>query len=952
MKKLNSILLLAILGLSVNLKAQTPNLIWAKHMGASSTSGLSVPAEGRFIAVDVQGNVYTTGTFVHIADFDPGPGIFNLETNNFYDIAEIFVSKLDVNGNFLWAKQFRGDADVDDLINDYSNSIVVDANNNVYITGYFTGQVDFDPGLGVYDLNSSNGIGFVSKLDSMGNYVWTKQIPASGNYLAVNSFGNVSITGTFGGSVGDFDPGSGIYPLDSSHGDIFDLTLDVLGNFVWAKQFGGHGMISDESTSIAVDANGNVYTTGYFLGTADFDPSITESYNLTSSNQEDIFVSKLDANGNFVWAKDFKGSFIGMNLFTDVSNSIAVDGNGNAYTTGYFQGTVDFDPSENGTSNLITNDIDIFVSKLNTNGDFVWAKKMGGTTYIDQGRSIAVDANGNVYTTGIFAGTSDFDPGTAIHNLISADINTTDIFVSKLDANGNFVWAGHLGGIYNDFDNSITVNVNENVYTTGQFKGISDFDPGNGTYNLPSCYDDLNLEYYPDIFVAKLCFIETPTITGPTTFCQGSSITLTASTASSYLWSNGMTTQNINVSTSGNYSVTVSNASGCSAASTTITVIGNSYPPIPTITAGGTTTFCQGGSVMLTASLANSYLWSNGATTQTITVTSSGDYKVTVSNATGCSTSSTGMTTVTVLPLPPPVNVTADGPTTFCQGGSVILSAGAASSYLWSNGSTTQNITVSTSGNYTVTVMNANGCSASSTATMVTVHPLPIATITSSGPISFCQGNSVTLTAGPASSYLWSNGSTTQNITVSSSGNYTITVMNAGGCSASSVATSVTVNPLPLVDLGVDTILQQGQQIILDATGPGLTYFWSTGATTPTITVNSMGTYAVTVTNSQGCTSFDTIVVTFTTSTSDQRVKFKITVSPNPTDEIIHITCQGGSTSLAQIIDNLGKVIIEDTALVSDGVKRTLSLEKMPSGIYYLRLVGNGFTKTVSIVKQ
>jgi hypothetical protein len=150
----------------------------------------------------------------------------------------------------------------------------------------------------------------------------------------------------------------------------------------------------------------------------------------------------------------------------------------------------------------------------------------------------------------------------------------------------------------------------------------------------------------------------------------------------------------------------------------------------------------------------------------------------------------------------------------------------------------------------------------------------------------------------------------------------------------------------------VDTTLQQGQQIVLNATGPGLTYFWSTGATTPTITVNSMGTYSVTVTNNEGCIASDAVVITIITSTNELRDKYKIFVSPNPTDEILNIIFQGGSTSLAQIIDNLGKVVTEDKALISDGAKRTLSLEKIPSGLYYLRLVGNGCTMTVSIVKQ
>ncbi len=264
-------------------------------------------------------------------------------------------------------------------------------------------------------------------------------------------------------------------------------------NFVWAKQLGGTDY--DHGRSIAVDAAGNVYTTGEFRGTADFDPG-AGIFNLSSPGHYDIFISKTDASGNFLWAKQMGGST------DDMGYSIATDAGGNVYTTGIFSGTADFDPGT-GTFNMTSGGAyAIFVSKLDAAGNFVWAKKLGGTSDYDQSRSIAVDASGNVYITGDFYGTTDFDPGPAVFDLTSAYDLSPDVFISKLDASGNFVWAKQLGGLYNDDAYAITVDGNGNVYTTGNFYGTADFDPGLGIFNMTPI-DDANYKNY-DIFISKL----------------------------------------------------------------------------------------------------------------------------------------------------------------------------------------------------------------------------------------------------------------------------------------------------------------------------------------------------------------------------------------------------------------------------------------------------------------
>ncbi|MDQ3279882.1 MAG: hypothetical protein M3Q69_00550 [Acidobacteriota bacterium] len=351
----------------------------------------------------------------------------------------------------------------------------------------------------------------------------------------------------------------------------------------------------------------------------------------------------------------------------------------------------------------------------------------------------------------------------------------------------------------------------------------------------------------------------TPVITasGPTTFCAGGNVTLTAPTGYAYSWSNGATTQSITVNASGNYSVTVASASGCSAQSAATTVTVNDPPQTPLITADGSTTFCSGGKVTLTAPTGYSYVWSNGATTQSITVNASGNYSVTVSNANGCSAQSAA-TTVTVNDLPQTPVITANGSTTFCAGGNVTLTAPTGYSYSWSNGATTQSITVNTTGNYNVTVSNANGCSAQSAATTVTVNDLPqTPVITADGPTTFCAGGKVTLTAPAGYSYSWSNSATTQSITVNASGNYSVTVANASGCTAKSAAATVTVNDLPqtpVITANGPTTFCAGGNVTLTAPA-GYAYSWSNGATTQSITVNTSGNYSVTVANASSCTA-------------------------------------------------------------------------------------------------
>ncbi|MDP4806766.1 MAG: T9SS type A sorting domain-containing protein [Crocinitomicaceae bacterium] len=356
--------------------------------------------------------------------------------------------------------------------------------------------------------------------------------------------------------------------------------------------------------------------------------------------------------------------------------------------------------------------------------------------------------------------------------------------------------------------------------------------------------------------------LPTATITpaASTTICAGAAVTLTASAGSAYLWSNGATTQSISASTAGTYTVAV-NSNGCSATSAPITVSVTALPS-PTVAANGPTTICQGSNVVLTASPATTYLWSNGATTASITVNTAGNYSV-LSTQNGCSATS-AVTTINVTPLPTPT-ISTIGTTTFCQGGSVTLTAATASSYLWNNGATTQSIVVSTAGNYSVNVNN-NGCAATSAPVAVVVQALPSASVTASGPLSFCQGASVTLTATPAAAYSWSNGATTQSIVVNTAGNYAVQVTNANGCVAASAASVVSVQAppaVPQIQVVGSLSLCSGASVTLTAPAAS-SYLWTNGATTQSITVSTATSIGLSVSNSAGCSASAVPVVVST----------------------------------------------------------------------------------------
>jgi len=347
----------------------------------------------------------------------------------------------------------------------------------------------------------------------------------------------------------------------------------------------------------------------------------------------------------------------------------------------------------------------------------------------------------------------------------------------------------------------------------------------------------------------RVLVIDNPTVTinGDLEICSGDTTRLDAGPFAIYNWSTNETTQGIRVSAAGLYSVRVTDANGCTA-SDTVTVTENPLP-IPSIS--GDLIFCTGEAALLTVDSFPNISWSTNETTRSILVSTPGDYSVEVIDTNGCS--NTDLVMVSESPLPTPA---ISGSLTLCPGSSTILDGGSFASYLWSTGDTTQTIEANAPGDYTLEVTNAEGCSGTA---QVTLTQSTFLTPVIRGDSLICSDTSTILDAGLFDAYAWSNGAQTQTIEVNQSGLYSVIVTDVNGCIGTD-SFELVVNPVPVLQIEGQLSLCEGQSTVLSA-GIFDRYRWSTGETTPSITVNAGGSFSVEVTNAAGCTATASVEV-------------------------------------------------------------------------------------------
>jgi hypothetical protein len=332
------------------------------------------------------------------------------------------------------------------------------------------------------------------------------------------------------------------------------------------------------------------------------------------------------------------------------------------------------------------------------------------------------------------------------------------------------------------------------------------------------------------------------------TQCAGT-VTLDAQNAgANFLWSTSETTQSITVSTSGTYTVSVTDANGCFNNDTAVVTIN----ALPVVNLGADVAQCLGTVTLDAQNAGAAYLWNDNTTAQTLVASSTGSYYVQVTDANNCVNSDTISVTINPLPV---VNLGSDY--TQCGGTVLIDAQNAGASFLWQDSSTAQTFSTTASGMYYVQVTDANNCVNSDTV-MVTINALPVVNL--GNDTTQCGGSVVLDAQNAGASYIWCDAQITQTVVASMSGMYCVNVIDSNGCQNGD-SIMVTINALPVVNLGADTT-QCGGTVVLNAQNAGASYLWNDSTTAQTLTATASAVYAVTVTDANGCSAIDSINVT------------------------------------------------------------------------------------------
>jgi len=433
---------------------------WARTWGGTGS------LEGIATLVDNNGDICIAGNFSKLVDFDPG-ATEDIHGSN--GLTDMYLCKFDSTGDFIWARCWGGSGS-DDV-----TGMDLDSTGCICVTGSFSGSVDFDPGTGV-DECESRGVSdiFLCRFSPEGSLDWVRTWGGTewdtGWGVACDSAGNIFVTGDFGGNV-DFDPGTGTeYHESLGNADIFLSKFNSEGDFNWARTFGSVELSDERGRGVDVDSSGHVCVTGYFQGTADFDPGLPVDSH-TSNGGPDVFLSRFDNNGSFEWARTWGG------MSSDIGNCVRFNYNNAIYVSGTFEDTVDFDPGPSNQDQTSYGREDVFLAVFSTDSYFSDVRTWGGPNR-DFGDGVAFDASDNVHVTGLFREDVDFDPGSGQD--IHRSVGQTDAYLIRLDPAGSFVWARTWGGVDSDGAGGVSVGEDGRIFVTGGFSGEADFDPGVG----------------------------------------------------------------------------------------------------------------------------------------------------------------------------------------------------------------------------------------------------------------------------------------------------------------------------------------------------------------------------------------------------------------------------------------------------------------------------------------
>lgn len=883
---------------------------WATYYGGTSND------LAQDIAIEATGNILVGGTTQSVSNVATS-GSFQM---SYAGNSDAFIVKLDNAGARVWATYF-GTANFEGY-----SSICVDNGGDIILLGT-TESVSGLATAGAYQTatSGSNNLGevFLSKFNSSGVRLWSTYYGGpsyeSARKVRTDAANNIFFTGITSSTTLIATPSANQVFYGGGEYDAFLVKFASSGTRLWSTYFGGNNPSAsykyDDVWDLTIDGSGNVLIAGETNSLSNIaTPGAHQMSDPTPATGASSFLAKFNSSGGILWGTYYGGYAL------DIGYAVACDISDNVYLAGHTNSSTNIaTPGAFQTTNQTQ---DAYVVKFNAAGVRQWGTYFGGNSW-EEGIDININPAGEILLGGNTASTSGLIVGTPYQASPGGD---DDVFVLKMSSSGTPLWATYFGG--NDYEMLLTLAAapSGQIIIAGQtlsHGGIATsnaFQPTHGGGTV-----DCFIASYSNAGSLSPSSVANNIIGGWQAVCVGvgpplltGSVPSGGSGTYQYLWlqSNVNATTGFTVASGANNlqdyqppaltqntwykRVVLSGSVTDTSASVQITV--NSLPSA-TITPASPTSFCQGGSVQLDANTGAglSYQWLlngtaiSGATNSSCSATASGDYTIAVANSNNCKDTSAA-TSVTVFGLPL-ATITAQGPTSFCQGENVELNAntGTGLTYQWllNNtivaGATNAAYTASLAGDYSVVVTNGNDCSDTSTVATIIVNPLPFAPLSPGGPVNICPGNTAILhtSPGPGLNYQWllNNvpipGATDDTLITGQAGLYSVVVTNASNCADTSMAVFINVFQLPpafITFAGNDTVCQ-GDTVLLE--GPpivGLLYQWQingadiSGATDANYAATVSGNYTVVV--QSGCDSTS--------------VPLLITVLPSPVPQISH----------------------------------------------------------------
>ena len=833
------------------------NVQWAKALSSDAVS------MGRSVAVDSDRNIIISGFANGVVDFDPSSA--NSNTPVHYG-PDSFLAKYTSEGDFLWAFRLDGQNDEEG-----AKIVLLDSEDNIIIIGRISRVVDFDPSDNVYKRGPQNGEWwpYIAKYSADGQFISVLILDEFGSAgisaADLDSYDNLILTGDVSGSL-QYNPSANPkFSVIDGGRQFFILKADKDQNILWAMTPSKGVSVSHD---LSIDKNDNILVSGVFnMSDLAFDGTITTLNPDFEGNWR--FLSKYDNDGNLLWTRGIRGvsSSNPSKLITDSQNDIiwASDFTGNVYD----------DQSKFLAFNVFG--AEILISKISSSGQFTWHRLFKGDgqyklTAIESGTNDQIVVSGNQIGD-MYFGNLNTVSGT-LHN----DENGNDPFLAEIEPDGELKYFGNYGTIneenYRSFINDIVFDSDSSYLVTGNSTPV-DVDINEGEYLIgdkdvmnmffarysnspPSLISDYNetIEVCSNAPTTLNMKVIDDNIYGLSVVAHSSNQLILNDADILIRVEQDEVILNLNEFESFGVvlvNITVTDTSGDSdSKSIELNVLEGI--DAPQIQGEHAIYACKGDQILLVSNSERSNLWSNGETSNQISITEPGEYWVKSINEFGCESENSD--TVRVFFEAPPLQpvISASGPLEFCEGDQITLTSDIGENILWSTGETTQSISVSESGVYTVWQQSEIcGDGAPSEQVEVLVHPIPEQPlITVSGDTQFCEGGSVTLSTSAAGNISWSNGKTDPSLVVTESGLYTLYVERNGCVSQISDPINIIVDKDFQFNVVSDTTVCEGVErleLTPEVSGGPVDYLWSDGSSSSTLVVDQSGQYWLEVSN-------------------------------------------------------------------------------------------------------